>query len=139
MALYRSGDLVTLNGAIRQGADTAIMNFSVHSPATGIYEISDSSGHRLGSLEHGRWWVLDAKIITPGDILKIRGAGFWQTTKEVSREGVFVASLKPDWRSGIHITLDDGQQFTLKKRSLWRAGDYILRDASGTELGGIDS
>lgn len=96
------------------------------------------NGQQLGQLVYENLFFLNAEIkLASLDVYEIKPVGFFQTSINVTKNGIEIAKLVMNWRGEIVISYQDGQEFVLKLNKFFY-GKYIIENKNKEKIIQLD-
>jgi hypothetical protein len=96
------------------------------------------NGQQLGQLIYENLFFLNAEIkLASLEEYEIKPVGLFQTSINVTKNGIEIAKLVMNWRGEIVITYQDGQEFVLKLNKFFY-GKYIIENKNKEKLIQLD-
>jgi hypothetical protein len=116
------------------------MQYTVAHTNSFHFELTGDDGIPAGMLDYAVWLPSRAHITTAaGIVYEITTAGFWQTTRIITRAGVPFATLKADYNRGIYLDFENGLSLYFKRKSFWVSNEYVLINGDGNEIAAVQS
>jgi hypothetical protein len=97
------------------------------------FQLTDD-GQKLGQLIYKSLFSYDAEIVMPDlERFKIKPAGFFGTSIEVTKSGMKIANLQMNWKGQIVIDFLRGEEFIFKAKGAFH-NNYIIENKEGERL-----
>lgn len=115
------------------------MQYTVTNHGTRYFEIVNENHEHIGKLEYTNWIPNNARItIQDLDIYEITRSGFWNTGKQIIKNGVLYAEIKARIGRGLEIVFENGRRYSFRKKGIL-SHEYVLADEDAGAIGEIRS